>query len=51
MTEDSKKGIIKLLEKAENEKFFGEVAFRFRDGELYLVFKSESIKPEDLMNY
>lgn len=40
--------IMQLLEEAEDEDFFGEITFRFRNGNIYHVLKSQSLLFDEL---
>lgn len=48
MTRDSQQKIVGLLEKAEKDGFYGDIVFSFRNGDIYLIRKSQSLKLEDL---
>jgi hypothetical protein len=48
MKESSKNAIVKMLEEAEKEKFYGELTFKFKEGQIYHVYKGQSIKLEDI---
>jgi hypothetical protein len=48
MKEAAKKAIIRLIEDAENDQFYGEIVFKIKDGKIYHILKSQSLKLEDL---
>jgi uncharacterized protein YjgD (DUF1641 family) len=48
MKEVEKKAILKLLEDAEKDKFFGEITFKLRDGKIYQIVKGQSLMLEQL---
>lgn len=39
-----------FLDDAEDERFFGEIIFKYREGAIYQIVKSQSMKPEDITN-
>lgn len=49
MTDPEKQAFIKLLEDAENGKFYGEIVFKYRAGQCFNIIKGESLMPEDLV--
>lgn len=49
MRDNEKKAVIKLLEDAEIDKFFGEITFKLRDGKIYQIVKGQSLMLEDLI--
>jgi hypothetical protein len=48
MKENTKRAIIKFLEEAESDAFFGSVEFKFKEGKIYHIEKRQSLKLEDI---
>lgn len=48
MTDKQRKDLVDFLEDAEQRGFYGEIVFKYRNGEIYTIFKGQSLKLEDL---
>jgi hypothetical protein len=48
MKKEEHEGIEELFNKADRDKFYGEIVFQFRHGDLVMIRKTETIPPDSL---
>lgn len=48
MKESAKVAVMKLIDDAEEQNFYGEITIKFRDGQCYQLVKTQSLMLDDV---